>query len=457
MNLDQTYRVGANVVVERRGQRWTVGGGDGCGVYVANDLVADFLRRLDGATTLRGAFEQIATSTGVPVHRVVEDFRSPFREMVARGLLTAGTPSYGEAPQASSIERFSHVYLEMTSKCNLRCKHCYMEGGPSLPNELRLPEWLDVIEQFSDLGGAFLTLSGGEPLLYSAWPLLAERGRQRGLRLSLMSNGAYLDRKVLDLIRAYDITLGLGLDGAKAETHDYNRGRGSFTNTMRALRMMLDDGLYNRVTLCFTAMRRNVYDLPLLIDRMVELQLPRLYVSLLEDRGRAERFWDQLQPTEDQRRWLLEYLYDRSCELLGTLEIEVTHHVDIFRRLVFDEPDGPDHDRRHTVRVTSDGEVFMSAYMGAPEHCLGSTKVTSLREMLGSDIASRILAEWDTRTERISKCRSCVYQRVCRGGSGVLAYSEHGHFEEPDGYCDARIHLFDSLVARRAALERTSK
>lgn len=340
---------------------------------------------------------------------------------------------------------FDHLYLEMTSKCNLRCKHCYMEGGLALENELRLIDWLRLVDEFGALGGRFLTLSGGESLMYPGWAVLGTAGRAWGMTLSLMTNGRYLDHETLATIQDLEAAVGLGLDGVTAATHDTNRGRGSFDAAMAALALLIDAGYERSTSICFTPMKFNAHDLPRLIELMIERGLPRLYISLLEERGRARFFKEKLALTEEQRHWLLGYLYDAWSSLRGRLHIEVTHHEEIFHRLrygvdVAEQSGG-------TIRVTSNGELYLSAYMGAPEHCVGVAGRDHLETVLRSAETASILEAFEQRADRIRECRACEFKDVCRGGVGVLAHSRFGDFYVPDEYCGARKELFDRVTS----------
>ena len=147
----------------------------------------------------------------------------------------------------------------------------------------------------------------------------------------------------------------------------------------------------------------------------------------------------------------MQYLYELSRETRGVLEVEVTHHTDMFYRLHYDRDSSEFGRRRFTVRVASEGDVFLSAYLGAQEHKVGRVGEAALKAMLESERASEILAKWKNRAERIPKCRSCHYKPICKGGSPVLAYSSHKTFAQPDDDCDARIRLFDELVDRAVA------
>lgn len=59
----------------------------------------------------------------------------------------------------------SFVWLEITGRCQLTCKHCYAESGPS--DGVMLPvDWCRVIDEVAQLGGRMVQFIGGEPTLY---------------------------------------------------------------------------------------------------------------------------------------------------------------------------------------------------------------------------------------------------------------------------------------------------
>ena len=53
-------------------------------------------------------------------------------------------------------------YINLTSKCNLRCKHCFGNYSKELDNELNLEEWKKVIDDLVKLKIFYVVLSGGE-------------------------------------------------------------------------------------------------------------------------------------------------------------------------------------------------------------------------------------------------------------------------------------------------------
>lgn len=439
-----------DVVWDERGGAAVIGGGTESGLYVGDLELIALLESIDGVRTPRGvALAAAQRLDGYGRADRVAALETSLLEIVRRGLAGLGRAP-APLPKMPVERRFSHLFLELTSRCNLRCKHCYMEGGLARPHEIELPVFLRLVDEFAGLGGQYLTLSGGEPLMFRDWDVIAEHGARNGLRLSLMTNGRYLDRARLDVIAQYDTTVGLGFDGARPETHDAIRGKGSFAQARAALDLLVSSGYASNTTLCFTAMRPNVHDLPAMIDLALAAGVPRLYVSLMEQRGRAAFFREKLSLDDEQKLALIDDLFDASLRLANTLTIEVTHHTDVFRRLMVNEPRTGGTSEHMTVRVTSDGEIYLSAYMGAQEHCVGRAGCDSLVEVLRSDLASAIVDAIDARVDRIPKCTSCLYRHVCRGGSAVLAHSRFGTFDEPDEYCGARLALFERVVRSRA-------
>ena len=55
------------------------------------------------------------------------------------------------------------VHLDITYRCNERCVHCYLDHDDH--GEMTTLEIKDILNQLSEAGVFFLTLSGGEGLM----------------------------------------------------------------------------------------------------------------------------------------------------------------------------------------------------------------------------------------------------------------------------------------------------
>lgn len=129
--------------------------------------------------------------------------------------------------------------LQLTQRCNFRCKHCYQTHARD--RELTTRQWKAVMDDLSSSGVLFLTFSGGEPLLRRDFGELASHARSLRFALKLKTNGYRLDRKMADLLkRNAFLEVHLSLYSSRSKVHDAVTGvDGSHRKVMSAARMLV--------------------------------------------------------------------------------------------------------------------------------------------------------------------------------------------------------------------------
>ena len=147
--------------------------------------------------------------------------------------------------------------LHLTQRCNLTCIHCYSDSSPYVPSDGELPveRWLKVIDDFADAGGERVLFTGGEALVYPGCPDLLRRSRERGLDVTLFSNGIMIER-YLDVIRECVDHVQISIDGPDAGTNDPIRGKDSFQRACKAVDLLLNSGVHVRISMVL--MERNI-------------------------------------------------------------------------------------------------------------------------------------------------------------------------------------------------------
>lgn len=153
---------------------------------------------------------------------------------LAEGLLEA-RPHLEPAPLPISVAAcpapsLRYLELQLTHRCNLRCRHCYL--GPARPEELPLEDAVAITREFAARGGLRLLISGGEPLLYPALREFIEETRDLKLRRVLLTNGTLLTAATTRWLQVDE--LQVSLDGWRSG-HERLRGTGSFDRTCRGL------------------------------------------------------------------------------------------------------------------------------------------------------------------------------------------------------------------------------
>ena len=168
------------------------------------------------------------------------------------------------------------VDIEITARCNLRCRYCYFFQNPDVEyRDLPTDEWLAFFDELGSLGVMDVTLAGGEPFLRDDLPALLEGVVRNRMRFSLLSNGSLIDDKIAAFLagtRRCD-HVQVSVDGSRAEIHDACRGDGSFDGAIRGIRTLQRHRV--NVAVRLTIHRHNVHDLENIARLLLEdLGLP---------------------------------------------------------------------------------------------------------------------------------------------------------------------------------------
>ena len=130
-----------------------------------------------------------------------------------------------------------YLELQLTSRCNLRCRHCYI--GDDTPRELSSAQVRSVLKEFEEMQGLRVLITGGEPLLHSRFDEINEMLPDLFLRKVLFTNGVLLKKDVLNRLKVHEIQVSI--DGMQA-AHDALRGAGTWDIALGAVRRALDAG-----------------------------------------------------------------------------------------------------------------------------------------------------------------------------------------------------------------------
>jgi len=116
------------------------------------------------------------------------------------------------------------VQLHPSLRCNLRCEHCYSSSGPWIREELDPALVCELVSDAARMGYQVISLSGGEPFLYSGLIKVLQHAKALGLRTTVTTNGYFLESRRLEHLRGCLDILAVSVDGPP-ELH--NRLRGS--------------------------------------------------------------------------------------------------------------------------------------------------------------------------------------------------------------------------------------
>jgi MoaA/NifB/PqqE/SkfB family radical SAM enzyme len=196
----------------------------------------------------------------------------------------------------STTRRQYYIAMDITDRCNLRCAMCVRTASPKAPG----PDL--TVEQFRTIGdhcfdhAVVLALSCvSEPLLSKHFSeIMATLKDYRVPSIELVTNGMLLDEpKIAAMLDSQLSRIIFSIDGATAATYESIREGANFERLLSNLqllqRMKAERGLSRPlVRFNFVMMRRNIEELPGLIQLAVELgalQVTAQHMTIYEGAG----------------------------------------------------------------------------------------------------------------------------------------------------------------------------
>jgi len=339
-----------------------------------------------------------------------------------------------------SADKKPVVVWNITSACNLKCVHCYAAAGKA-GNELSTKEGMELIANLREYGSPVILFSGGEPLIRKDLPALIRTAVKSDMRAVISTNGTLITQDLAMELADYGLSyIGVSLDGLQ-EINDTFRGvRGAFREAMKGIERAMHEGI--KVGLRFTMNRRNVDEIPRILDLMKTEGIPRICFYHLVYTGRAiELMEDDL--SREQTRDTLDLIMGRTREM-----IDAGQQVEVLT--VDNHADGPyvylrmkrqGHPRADEVLellkmnggnssglgigcVNWDGEVYPDQFWRT--RVLGNVRQKPFSE-IWEDPSNEFLMKLKTKKEHMQgRCRDCRWLDVCAGNFRARAEAATG-------------------------------
>jgi radical SAM protein with 4Fe4S-binding SPASM domain len=178
-----------------------------------------------------------------------------------------------KGPPPAPIPSLRYLEFQLTDRCNLRCRHCYI--GDGLHQDLPYDTILEILREFEKIQGLRLLLSGGEPLLHPQFWEINEVLRDYLFRSVLLSNGVLITRDIARRLRVHEVQVSL--DGMK-EGHEAIRGEGAFAKTLSAIDHLQEAGI--SVSIATMIHRKNLIEFDALASLMQSKKISEWNVDL---------------------------------------------------------------------------------------------------------------------------------------------------------------------------------
>lgn len=360
-----------------------------------------------------------------------------------------------------SADKKPVVVWNVTSRCNLKCMHCYA-ATQGEPKEMDTGEALSFIDDVAAFGSPVLLFSGGEPFVRPDVLQLARHAAARGLRVVFSTNGTLIDAALAARIKEIGVSyVGISIDGMESVHDRFRACPGAFQRTLAGIRHCREAGV--KVGLRMTLTKDNVGEVDAVFELLEAERIPRICFYHLVYCGRgAEIAAHDLEA--DQRRAVVDLIIDRTAQLhargFPAEVLTVDNHCDgpyLYLRMLREgnpraadvmtllRMNGGNSTGNGIACVSWDGTVYPDQFWR--DKPVGNVLEKPFSEIWGKPEPGSLLALLRQKKAHVTgRCVTCRFLDVCGGNFRARAEAATGDLWGVDPAC----YLTDAEIAQAA-------
>ncbi len=333
-----------------------------------------------------------------------------------------------------------NIYWYLTYKCNLSCKHCWINCSPNYEEGILSTEkLLQIAEQISNLPyKPHVILSGGEPFLCEDLYKIINNLTSFGIATGIESNGLLLEEAFLKRLSKESketVSFAISLDGGSSSFHNMIRGNGTFEKTLKNFERLNRNMI--RFDLQCVVNSKNVYSLPELITLAETLKIKNLTLAFLHPVGRAKSEMNDMMMEKDDFNELFELIREHGINkkieiMLKTppaiipanylLRFQKAKNIKIVTNCDFPK-----------IGITPSGNVTLCSLV-KEKLTFGNLFEQNLAEIIRDNNFEQIRKDY-LKADLEGICSNCIFQEKCKGSCRSYAYFSTGSLFKSHPVC----------------------
>lgn len=157
--------------------------------------------------------------------------------------------------------QLTNIHIEITSKCNERCIHCYIPHENKI-NNIDPTLFYDILQQCKNMNLLHLTLSGGEPMLHKNFCDFIRKCREYDFSVNILSNLTLLNDNILEEMKANPLLgIQVSLYSMNPKIHDeITQVKGSLEKTKSAILKLIENDIPLQISCPIMKQNKDCYD-----------------------------------------------------------------------------------------------------------------------------------------------------------------------------------------------------
>lgn len=294
------------------------------------------------------------------------------------------------------------LHIEIISKCNERCIHCYIphENKTDIMN----PDvFYDILQQAREMNLLHVTISGGEPMAHNNFVEFLKKCNEYNFSVNVLSNLNLLNKDIIEEMKKNPLLcVQTSLYSMDAIIHDtITQMSGSFEKTKRAILELIENDIPVQISCPIMKQNINCYKDVIEWGKEQNINVNSDYVLIARYDHTIQNLNCRL--SIDDVRQIINQKIDDDSQYLGSIEKEYLKKKDM-------SPDDYICSVCHTsICISENGNVYPCA--GWQEYVVGNINETKLNDIWKNSKKVNYLR--NLRRRDFPKCVRCPEKEFC--------------------------------------------
>ncbi|MBI5207814.1 MAG: GeoRSP system radical SAM/SPASM protein [Candidatus Firestonebacteria bacterium] len=323
------------------------------------------------------------------------------------------------------------INWSLSTKCNFQCQHCYSRFEKC--EELSKEDNKKIINILAEIKIPFINFGGGEPLLIPELFEITLYAYNKGLHVSMSSNGYLLDNKMAQKIKEAGFSkVEISLDSHIQEIHDnFRNKKGSFNRVKRAVAALKNAGV--TVDISTVICKINNQNFHKIVDFARELGVRKISLHNFKCSGLG--FCNRTELDLTPLEW--KEFYEQAVKIKKISKDIIISLDDPIISSLSEHPEFKEKTEaivkgsicgKLSLAIKSNGDITPCGFLPL---------------VIGNMLKDDILEVWQKspvleamrNKKPKDKCQNCNFYTDCVGGCTSRAYALTGDINAPDPHC----------------------
>lgn len=298
--------------------------------------------------------------------------------------------------------QLTNLHIEITSKCNERCVHCYIPHDNKV-NDIDPELFYDILKQCKDMRLLHLTLSGGEPMLHKNFCDFLRKCKEYDFSVNVLSNLTLLNDNIIKEMKTNPLLgIQVSLYSMDPNVHDeITQMKGSFEKTKNAILKLVESDIPLQISCPVMKQNKDCYDDVIKWAKKYKIYVGDDYVIIAKYNHTTQNLSCRLSIKEI--RELIDKKIACDAKYLEQIEVAAENKKNI---TTSDFVCSVCHS---SICIADNGNVYPCA--GWQDYVVGNVKETSLNEIW--DKSEKVQYLRNLRKQHFPRCIQCPNKEFC--------------------------------------------